>query len=393
MKILQINSVCGIRSTGRICTDIAELLCENGHQCRIAYGRNTAPDEYLKYAYRIGGELDAILHAASARLFDNSGYCSKMATRRFVKWAESYEFDIVHLHNIHGYYINIQVLFDYLKRAGKPIVWTLHDCWAFTGHCAHYESVGCEKWRIGGCGKCPQKTAYPKSIFLDNSKRNFENKKRLYGLQEKLTVVTPSHWLGEQVKQSMLCGCEITVINNGVDKAVFKPRKSNFRLRYGLENKKVILAAASVWTREKGVDDIMALSEMIDDVCRIVMVGVSERQMRRMPKNIVGIGGTDSGEQMAEIYSAADVFVNPTYEDTYPTVNLEAQACGTPVVTYRTGGSAECVPVNHVAEKGCVGELWQRIKQVLNGADELFEPSDRETYAMRYMELYEDILI
>ena len=177
-----INSVCGIRSTGRICTDIASELEAQGHQVKIAYGRENVPEQFQRYAVRIGNDLDMRLHGVKARLLDASGFGSKSATKRFIKWVKDYDPDVIHLHNIHGYYINIEILFNYLKNSGKPVVWTLHDCWAFTGHCAYFDFAGCEKWKTG-CYGCPLKKSYPSSILIDRSKKNYIQKKRLFTLK------------------------------------------------------------------------------------------------------------------------------------------------------------------------------------------------------------------
>ena len=337
-----INSVCGIRSTGRICTDIASELEAQGHQVKIAYGRENVPEQFQRYAVRIGNDLDMRLHGVKARLLDASGFGSKSATKRFIKWVKDYDPDVIHLHNIHGYYINIEILFNYLKNSGKPVVWTLHDCWAFTGHCAYFDFAGCEKWKTG-CYGCPQKKSYPSSILIDRSKKNHIQKRRLFTTLSNMTVVTPSQWLAGLVKKSYLGKYNIRVINNGIDTEVFKPTSGDFRQKYNIGSKKIILGVAGVWDRRKGFEDFYKLSSILEDSYQIVLVGLNEKQISALPKNIIGISSTESASELAEIYTAADVFVNPTLEDNYPTVNLEAQACGTPVITYNTGGSPESV--------------------------------------------------
>ena len=351
MKILQINSVCGIRSTGRICTDLADVLEQNGHECKIAYGRETVPEKYRKYAVRIGSDFDVNLHALQSRIFDNAGFGSRRATEKFIEWVKEYDPDVIHLHNIHGYYINIEVLFNYLAKADKPVVWTLHDCWTFTGHCAHYSYVKCDKWKMG-CYNCPQKKSYPSSMLLDASKKNWLKKKALFTSVRKMTLVTPSKWLANEVKQSFLGDYPVKVIPNGIDLNVFKPTPSDFREKNGLVGKKIILGVASTWGPRKGLNDFVELSKILDDNYKIVLVGLSEKQKKELPDNIIKITRTNNVRELAEIYTAADILFNPTYEDTYPTVNLEAQACGTPVVTYRTGGSIESVPEENVVEQG-----------------------------------------
>ncbi len=348
MKVLMINSVCGIRSTGRICTDLAELLEKNGHICRIAYGRETVPEKYERFAVRIGGDLDVKAHGVKARLFDAAGFGSRGATRKFIEWIKTFEPDLIHLHNIHGYYINIELLFDFLKEYGKPVIWTLHDLWAFTGHCAY--TAGCDRWK-NGCGSCVKKGSYPSS-YIDNSRSNYKRKKELFCGLDRMILVTPSEWLAGIVSKSFLSGVETKVIRNGIDLDVFKPTCSDFRERYGLTDKKIVLGVASAWSTSKGFDDFIKLSEMLDDRFKVVMVGVTEKQAEMLPEGILRITRTNDVKELAAIYTAADVFVNLTYDDNYPTVNLEAQACGTPVITYRTGGSVESVDDSCIVDQG-----------------------------------------
>ena len=386
MKILQINSVCGIRSTGRICTDIATVLQEAGHECRIAYGRETVPEQHKAISYRIGSGTSVKVDGVISRLFDNTGFNSVLATKRFIKWMKQYDPDIIHLHNIHGYYINIKLLFEALKEMDKPVVWTLHDCWPFTGHCSHFDRKGCKKWQTG-CHNCPQKKNYPASLLLDRSAKNYEMKKQLFtGLRE-LTVVTPSKWLAELVKQSFLGKYPVQVIHNGIALENFKPTDGDFRTQYGLEDKKIVLAVSSVWGKNKGYEDVCRLPELLPASYQVVVVGISPEQKAALPEHIIGITRTNNVQQLAEIYTAADVFVNPTYQDNYPTVNLEAQACGTPVITYRTGGSAESVPDDQVVKQGDLEGLCAMIQNCEKL--QLKQQDFSAAYAFnQYLELY-----
>ena len=360
MRILMINVVCGIRSTGRICTDLAAALEAHGHEVKIAYGREEVPEKFQKYAVRIGTDLDVRLHGLKARLLDGCGFGSKKATERFVEWIKEYDPDVIHLHNIHGYYINIEILFDYLRTCEKKIIWTLHDCWAFTGHAAYCEAAGCEKW-INGCFNCPKKGDYPKS-YIDNSKNNWIKKMQLFTGIEALQIVTPSMWLSDMVKESILSEYPVTVIHNGIDTSVFKPTKSEIRNKLGLKGKKIVLGVAALWEPRKGLNDFYRLSKMLSDKFCIILVGLSKNQIARLPKKIIGIERTNSAEELAELYSEADVYVNPTYEDNYPTTNLEAIACKTPVVTYDTGGSAESAALfGGVVKKGDIDGLYKSV--------------------------------
>ena len=360
MRILMINVVCGIRSTGRICTDLAAALEEQGHEVKIAYGREEVPEQFKKYAVRIGNDLDVKLHGLKARLFDGCGFGSKKATEKFIEWVKEFDPDVIHLHNLHGYYINIEVLFDYLRTCRKRIIWTLHDCWAFTGHAAFCEAANCERW-ITGCYDCPKKNDYPASLF-DKSTENWKKKKNLMEGIPNLTIVTPSEWLANLVRNSFLAQYPVLVIHNGLNTSVFKPTDSDVKERLGLQNKKIVLGVAALWEKRKGLDDFISISKMLPTQYQVVLVGLSRKQVRYLPKAIVGIERTNSVNELVELYTAADVYVNPTYEDNYPTTNLEAIACGTPVITYNTGGSGESASLyGAVVEKGQINKLVETI--------------------------------
>ena len=339
MKILMINVVCGIRSTGRICTDLADALTEQGHEVKIAYGRENVPEKYQKYAVRIGTDLDVKLHGIKARLFDKAGFGSTNATKKFIEWVKVYDPDVIHLHNVHGYYINIEILFNYLKTCSKKIIWTLHDCWAFTGHTAYCDAINCTKWK-SGCGKCPSLKEYPMS-YSDNSASNWIKKKELMTGIPNMTIITPSHWLAGLVKESFLSEYSVKVIHNGIDTNVFKPTENDFKKFYGIQDKFMILGAATAWSDMKGLSDFKKLSAILDDKFKIVLVGLTEKQLMELPDSVLGIKATSSTEELAKIYSAADLFLNLSYCENYPTVNLESICCGTPVLTYDTGGSKE----------------------------------------------------
>lgn len=394
MKILMINAVCGITSTGRICTDVADLLTEQGHECRIAYGRGKVPDKYLKYAVKIGSDIDTKIHGLSTRVFDNTGFCSVGATKRFIKWIKDYDPDIIHLHNIHGYYINIELLFGFLKEYNKPVLWTLHDCWAYTGHCAHYTFCGCDRW-LDGCFACPQKKTYPASFVFDRSKLNYINKKRIFTGVNNLTVITPSQWLKGEVEKSFLKEYEVKAINNGIDLNIFKPFQSDFKSKYGINDKKIVLGVANVWSKRKGVVDIIQLSDKLDDSYKIVIVGDLRNEV--VPEKILHIAHTNSPEELAQIYTAADVFVNPTYEDNFPTTNLESMACGTPVITYKTGGSPEAIDKNcgAVVECGNVDAIIAAIQDLMTNGNECINASlnyDKKLCFQQYINLYKEML-
>lgn len=360
MKYLFINSVAGFGSTGRIAADKCRELTAQGHRCVLAYGRQKANCDDIS-TIRIGSDLDFKLHGVMNRIFDNHGFGSKAATARFLKQVRELDPDVIWLHNIHGYYIHIGLLFDYLRSCGKKIYWTLHDCWSFTGHCAYFDFVGCEKWKTG-CRHCPQKGSYPGSLLLDNSRRNFEAKKKLFTGIPDLTIVTPSKWLADLVKESYLREYPVEVVYNTINTDIFEPTPGDFRKKHGLEEKTLILGVASVWEERKGLRDFVKLAGLLDEDCRIVLVGLTENEMQGLPGNILALPRTGSAKELAELYTTADVFVNPTYEDNLPTVNLEARACGTRIISYNTGGCAETLGEGDIlVPKGDIQAVYEAI--------------------------------
>ena len=348
-RVMLVNTVVGTGSVGRLVEGLYNTLTANGYECMVAYGRDTHPEGMN--AYRIGQDMDVYIHGAMSRMTDRHGFFSKRATVEFINVIEEYKPDIIHLHNVHGYYLNIRVLFEYLKTTDIRIIWTLHDCWSFTGHCSHFEYIGCMKW-VTGCYACEQLAEYPKSLGKDNSERNYNDKKKLFTGFERLTVVTPSQWLKARVEQSFMGEYHSVVVPTGIDTSVFKPvaevrsdENLVFRLRnsLNLRNKNVLLGVANPWRERKGLMQFVNLSKLINERCVIVLVGLNDEQLSSLPESIIGIGHTDSTHELAALYSMADIYVNLTLEDTFPTTNIEALACGTPVITYRSGGSAESI--------------------------------------------------
>lgn len=366
MKVLIINSVCGVGSTGRICLDIAKEFEKKGNTVKIAYGRKCkVSKDFERKTIKIGSFLGVIFHVLKTRLNDQHGLGSTYETKKFLRWANEFNPDLLWLHNIHGYYINYELLFKWIKsRPNMQVKWTLHDCWAFTGHCSHFSAVQCEQW-MTHCSICCQKKRYPCSI-KDNCKNNFERKKQSFCGVQNMTLITPSNWLADLVRLSFLKDYPIEVKHNTIDKSIFKPTPSDFREKYGITDKKIILGVANVWDERKGLNDFVKLSKMINDNCVIVLVGVTKKQIKKLPKSIISIVRTNSAKELAEIYTAADVFLNLTYEDNYPTVNLEAQACGTPCITYCTGGSIESVPDGNVVDQGDLTGIVEIIKGLSN---------------------------
>lgn len=388
VKVVQLNAVCS-GSTGKICMSVSELLTQQGIENYIFYADGSTA---FPAAQRYMRRSEIKLQALRSRIMGNYGFNSAGATRRLLKKLDAICPDIVHLHNLHGHNCHLGMLFSYLKEKHIRVFWTFHDCWAFTGYCTHFVAEGCEQWKTG-CKRCIQKKAY--SWFCDRSPALYNKKKTLFtGLD--LTVVTPSNWMAELVKESFLKGCPIKVIHNGIDLSVFRPCQSNFRKKHGLEGKRIVLGVASGWGYKKGLDSFIRLSEKLDDRYVCVLVGTDAQVDEQLPKNILSIHRTQNQQELAEIYSAADVFFNPTREDTYPTVNMEAIACGTPVVTYRTGGSSEIVcegtgfAVAHNIDEAieAIGQVMDRQPAMRKACLEAARSFDRDDRFRDYAALY-----
>lgn len=403
-KLLQINPVIRINtSTGRIMQEIGELAHAHGWETYIAYskGRDGVPPNEAKII-PIGNKWDVAWHGVMTRLFDRHGLASDGATRDFIEEIKRIQPDIIHIHNIHGYFLNYQILFDYLAKANIPVIWTVHDCWLYTGHCYYYSYAGCEKWK-SQCEHCPQRRDFPASWWIDRSKQNFLDKKEAFASMPKelLTIVPVSEWIHGEMEQSFLKDYSFQVIHNGINLENFRIYPTEeVKKQYGLEGKRIILGVASIWMEEKGWNDFMQLSELLSPEEVIVLVGVKEEQKKGLPKNIVPISRTENLRQLAELYAAAEAFVNPTWQDNYPTVNLEAIACGTPVVTYRTGGSIEVVTPDTgiIVEQGDVKGLMEAVRKIEKLTKNYFQPrcrayaeahfSKEDRYA-DYLKLYE----
>ncbi len=396
MKTVQINATCGIGSTGKICVHIGELLnscnVENyilytGQKVDNKFGINYADKKYLKK------------QAVLSRINGNYGFNSAAATKRLICALEEIKPDVVHLHNLHGHNCNLETLFLYIKKKNIKVLWTFHDCWAFTGYCTHFVMQKCYKWEKV-CKGCPQKKKF--SWILDRSRYIHEKKKELFsGLD--MTIITPSEWLANLVKKSFLKDYHVKVINNGIDLDVFKPTESNFRQEKGISgNTKIILGVAFGWGYSKGLDVFLKLYEMLDKLqYKIVLVGTDDNIDKSLPEGIISVHRTNNQTELANIYSAADVFLNPTREDTFPTVNIEALACGTPVVTFMTGGSPEIIDEKTGVSVACddISGITKAVRMVCE--QKIFDRQDclerAKMYDMNdkfkeYVDLYNDII-
>jgi glycosyltransferase involved in cell wall biosynthesis len=339
-------------------------MLSNGHQSYIAYGRGDRPSH--SELIKVGGQLDVLWHGLKTALLDRHGFGSRKATQALVQKIKALQPDVIGMHNIHGYYLNVEVLFRFFAAIEIPIVWTLHDCWSFTGHCTFYTSIDCQRWKTE-CHDCPKKDKYPRSYVLDQSKRNFRDKKALFTAARNLQLVTPSHWLARQLADSYLKEVPVKVIHNGVDTDAFHPNVSHQYLeRLISTSKKVILGVASTWDERKGLAEFVKLSEIISEDFQIVLVGLSADQIKQLPPAIHGLERTESLQELAALYAYATVYCNPTFQDNFPNTNIEALACGTPVAAYRTGGCPEAVDehTGRIVAVGDVAALGQAIKQL-----------------------------
>lgn len=399
-KLLQINATLNSGSTGRIAEQIAMKAKEHGWECYHAHGGRYV-GKSLFPTIQVSSKYDNYVHALMGEYFGMHGLGSSISTKHFVEKIKEINPDVIHLHNIHGYYLNYKVLFEYLAEAKTPVVWTLHDCWSFTGHCTHFDNAGCYKWKTE-CGDCPLQMAQYKSRLIDRSRKNYLLKKQLYSNLTNVTIVPVSHWLENIVVQSILKRFQVRVIQNGIDLSVFKPTENKIREKFDiLDDKFLVVGVLGSGFDEKGKEEFVELSKQ--DNLQIVLVGLTDDDKKGLPNNIIQLGRTSSQSELAEFYSAADVMMNPTYNDTFPTINIEALACGTPVVTYKTGGSPEILDENTgiVVERGDVHGLKKAIEIIRANGKQSYTRSCRERAVKHfnkderyedYVQLYENIL-
>ena len=340
MKTVQINSVYGVGSTGIIAKDLCDYINKKGIESKVFYGYGASSD---KNAVAFSSRLNVTFHVLQTRLLGKHAFYSKRPTRKLVKMLQTYAPDVIHIHQIHGHYLNVPILFDYLAKSNAKIIFTLHDCWMFTGHCSHFYHINCEKWKAG-CGKCPQLSAYPKSLIFDRSKESWRDKKKYFTMLKHAVLVTPSQWLFHYLPDSFLNQYDKRIINNGIDTTVFFPKDSSrIKKTLGLENKFVIIGIASKWLHPDNQKKAIELIQSFGDDIGIVLIGVTQKQRLLLPEKTVCIPFVTSREELAAYYSLGDVFINLSLEDNFPTVNLEAMACGVPIIAFNSGGNAEVI--------------------------------------------------
>lgn len=399
VKILQINITANWGSTGKIAEQIGLCAMDLGWESYLAYGYHINPSK--SQIIKIGTDRSIKWHRKFARYGLGDGRGSWCATKKLIATIKQINPDIIHLHNIHGNYINFKVLFDYLTSVDTPVVWTLHDCWSFTGRCAFFDSVDCSRWMVG-CGSCPAPKLYPKAKLFDWSAHNYNLKRRLFTAKKNMHLVSVSNWLSGLLAQSFLKDCNHITIHNGIDITRFAPTQSSQPLCQ--EGKHLVLGVASKWDERKGFEDFFKLRERLDtENYDITLIGLTDKQIAMLPSGIVGVRRTQSAKELAAYYTAASVFVNPTYSDNYPTTNLESMACGTPVITYQTGGSPEAISEDSgmVVKQGDIEAMVGAIEEVCaKGKEHYFEAcrkraeehfDNRKCFA-RYIYLYKELL-
>lgn len=402
MRVAHIN-VTSELSTGRIALGICDAVRQSGHAALLCHARGGVPEAVP--SYRIGGRLNSLVHAGFARFFDCAGFLSRRATKKLVRQLRLYRTDLVHLHNLHGYYVNLPILMEYLRDANVPVVWTLHDCWPFTGHCAHYSMARCERFRTG-CHHCPNQKEYPASLLLDRSRENWLRKRALFTALPDLTLVAPSRWLAGETRKSFLSGAPVHVLPSGIDLEAFRPASGNdveaAVERYGLRrlgDKPIVLSVASAWRAAKGINDLIDLQDLVKDEMVIAVVGLTPRQMEVLPPEMICIPMVAGPHSLSALYTAADICVSLSYEESQGLTLVEALACGTQVVCY----GATALPEIVTEETGLivpVGDIEAAAEACRALLKEPKSPEaciaraaafDRETQFAQYVRLYEEL--
>ncbi len=395
---MQINAVYGVGSTGVIVEDIHNLALKNGIESYVSYSTTNKNSADIKNGYIIGGTLGKKIHALLARLGGKQAYFSSFATKKLIKHIESIKPDIVHLHNLHSNYINLNLLLNYLAEKNITTVTTLHDCWFFTGGCFHYIAAGCNKWQET-CGNCPKKMQDTPALLKDNSEKILKDRKKYFGKIKNLTMIGASKWISGEASKTFVKEKNIYTINNGIDTTFFVPTPSDFRKKYNLEEKFLILAPANKWFLPINKKTFDFVSQNLPEDSVIVMLGCNEAQKENLPSNVIALDYIRDRDELRRVYSACDVFANCTREDTFPSINLEIQSCGTPVVTYCNTGAQETVDnkCGFSVENGNEKEFFEAILNVKAIGKESFsedcvnwvkENFDRDKNYMKYIDLY-----
>jgi len=401
-KLLLIGSSLNYGSPGHICESIGFQAMEDGWTVYQAHGvRYSRPSKLI--TYQVCSRLGELRHAVNSYLFDSHGLSSKKETNKLVNWIESIEPDVINLHNLHGYYLNYEILFKFLSEYNKPIVWTMHDFWPITGHCVHFDYIGCNKWKTG-CYNCPQYKSYPTSLFIDRSKQNYLRKLSCFTSVRNMTIISVSNWVGSIYRQSFLNKYPIKTIYNGINTSIFSYTESDLRSRLNIVDQFVLLGVASPWYKLKGYDDYMKLSQLLPDDCVIIMIGLDKKQISALPKNIIGIERIDNQAELAQFYSMADIVLNLSYQETFGMTTIEGMSCGTPSIVYDRTASPELVTTQtgKIVEAGNIVGLLNAILLIRDKKRSHYSAKCREwaksqfdeyNQYKKYIELYNNLIL
>ena len=389
MKVLFINSVIDYGSTGKIVRDLSDGLIKRGHEVSVAYGRNKIADDSSFY---FGNQFGFAIHYAMSRMLGRHGLHSSIQTKKLIEYIKKSKPDVIHLHNLHGYYLNVKMLFKYLNSTDIQLMWTLHDCWSFSGSSAYFDYSGCDIWNKG-CVVCKDTHEYPYNQFGLHQKQNFKWKKELFSSSNHLKIITVSNWLNELTHTTFMNKHSIDTIYNGIKENTFKPTQQTNH-----QEKIQILGVANIWEKRKGLEDFVLLRSILDDRYEITLIGLSSKQVEDMPKGIIGIERTSNVEELVNYYSNADVYLNLSYEETMGLTTIESLACGTPVVVYDKTAVPELVneKVGMVVKSGDIDLLKESIDLVVK--KKLKKSADLRDHALKftndimisnYMKVYE----
>lgn len=398
MRVIQLNACYGYGSTGIIVRDLQDLCLRHGIECVVAFPKSKGT---VKGGYRIGNLFTNKIHAILARISGKQGYFSLFSTLKFLFYLNHYKPDIIHLHNLHGCYINLPALLKYAAKRKIAMVVTLHDCWFYTGGCSHYTSICCDKW-LKECGNCPRRYDETAAYLWDGSSRILADRKRLFGNIKNLACVGVSNWIAEEAHRTVFKDAICMTIHNGVDIDFFHPVESDFREKYNLRDKKIILAPANKWFSEinQGTFNYFA-SHLSDEMCMVFIgTGCDEK---RLTGNMINLGFISSQEKLRDVYSSADVMVNCTREESLSLLNVEVQACGTPVITYSNTGVKETVDgkCGFAVDNGNPKEMWTVLVNVLSKGRMCFSEDciswikqsfNKEYNYIKYIELYKRLI-
>ena len=392
MKIIQINAVAEYSSTGRTTTELHNALIERGIESWIAAPNVTNGS----FTIKIGSKLENNLHSLFSRLFGKQGYGSYFSTKRLITRLKKINPDIVHLRNLHANYINLPLLFHYLKEKQIPTVLTLHDCWPFTGHCCYFIDSKCEKWKHN-CGKCPDIKSWNTSWFFDFSKHNLLNKSRYFSGLDNLAVIGVSDWVTSFVSDSILKNAKIVKrIYNWIDLSLFKPSV----IQTAQNDRPIVLGVSQIWNRQKGINDFVKLASMLPDY-KFLLVGNIVEQIEKKPSNLIFAGTASSVNQLIEYYTKADVFFNPSTRETFGKVTAEALSCGTPVVAYNATATPELIGTNcgYVVPPGDLDAAKKAIADIINNGQmakhsrEFAKKTfDKDKLIDEYIEVYQTLI-